>query len=155
QTRRWRKTRGTAEGHAELAGPATQLEDLGRAQERLGRDAAPVQADAAELLALDARDLHAELRAANRRDITAGAAADDDEVVAGHWFTATGPRGVRGRRRGRRAGARPARHRRRGGRATATGPSAGRRRGRRRRPGSPPPPACAPCRWPAPRPPAG
>jgi hypothetical protein len=53
-----------------------QVVDLGRAQQRLGRDAAPVEADAAQMLALDQRRLHAELRRADGRDIAAGTAAD-------------------------------------------------------------------------------
>ena len=57
--------------------------DLGRAQQRLGRDAAPVQADAAEIGALDDRGLESELRRADRRDIAARAGADDDHVERG------------------------------------------------------------------------
>ena len=64
-----------------------QLQHLGRAQQRLGRDAAPVQADAAQMLALDQRHLHLELRGADRRHVAARAAADDDQVEAlGHLF---------------------------------------------------------------------
>ena len=61
--------------------------DLRRAQQRLGRDAAPVEADAAEIIALDDRGLEAELRGADGGDIAAGAGADDDDVEAGvgHW----------------------------------------------------------------------
>src|SRR3546814_2969603 len=43
--------------------------DLGRAQQRLGRDTAPVQADAAELVALDDGGLEAQLGSADRRGI--------------------------------------------------------------------------------------
>ena len=57
------------------------VEDLGRAQQRLGRDAAPVEADAAEVLALDDRGLEAKLRRADRGDIAAGAGAEHDDVV--------------------------------------------------------------------------
>src|SRR6185436_1207286 len=53
--------------------------DLGRAQQRLGRDAAPVEADAAQFLALDDRGLEAELGGADRSDIAAGPGAEDDE----------------------------------------------------------------------------
>ena len=67
-------------GEAEVVEVVHQLRDLGRAQQRLGRDAAPVEADAAQMLALDQRRLHAELRGADRRDVAAGAAADDDQV---------------------------------------------------------------------------
>ena len=55
--------------------------DAGRMEQRLGRDAAPVQADAAELGALDAGNLLAELRRADRADVAAGSAADHDEVI--------------------------------------------------------------------------
>src|SRR4029077_11383692 len=65
---------------AELVEIVEEMVDLRRAQQRLGRDAAPVEADAAEMLALDDRRLHAELRRPDRRDITAGAGADDDEI---------------------------------------------------------------------------
>ena len=60
------------------------LEHLGGMQQRLRRNAADVEAGAAEGGALlDHRDLHAELRRADRADIAAGAGADDDEIV-GH-----------------------------------------------------------------------
>ena len=63
------------------------VEHFGRAQQRLGRDAAPVEADSAEQFALDDRGLQPELRGADRRDIAAGARAEDDEVVSvSHWF---------------------------------------------------------------------
>ena len=55
--------------------------DLGGTQQRLGGNAAPVQADAADVLALDDRGLEPELRRPDRRDVTAGSAADDDDVV--------------------------------------------------------------------------
>ena len=57
--------------------------DLGRAQQRLGRDAAPVRADAAEEIALDDRGLEAKLRRADRGDIAARSRADDDDVEIG------------------------------------------------------------------------
>ena len=99
-----------------------QVVDLARAQQRLGRDAAPVEADAAEVLALHQRGLHAELGGADRGDIAAGAAADHDEVevcsamasgslpaaraasaVAGRGAAGSSPRAASGRRwRGRR-----------------------------------------------------
>ena len=77
-------------GEVEAGAPARQavsvgmlhmVKHLGRAQQRLGRDAAPVEADAAEILALDDRGLEPELRRADRRDIAAGARAENDEVV--------------------------------------------------------------------------
>ena len=62
------------------------VEHLGRAQQRLGRDAAPVEADAAEILALDDRGLEPQLRRADRGDIAAGPRAEDDEVVSFSHF---------------------------------------------------------------------
>ena len=61
------------------------LEHLRGVQQRLRRDAADVEAGAAVGRALlDHRDLHAELRRADRADIAAGAGADDDEIVGHH-----------------------------------------------------------------------
>src|SRR5690606_24993486 len=59
---------------------AQHVRDLGAAQQRLGRDAAPVEADAAQVLALDDRGREAELGGADRRDVAARAAADDEDV---------------------------------------------------------------------------
>jgi hypothetical protein len=61
-------------------GMAQQMADLGGAQQGLGRDAAPIEADAAEMLALHHGRLQAELGGADGRDIAAGAAADDDQI---------------------------------------------------------------------------
>ena len=55
--------------------------DLRRAQQRLGGDAAPVEADAAQMLALHHGCLEAKLGRANGGDITARPAADDEDVV--------------------------------------------------------------------------
>ena len=68
------------------------LDDLQRVrvlEQRLGRDAAPEQAGAAErLLLLDDGGLEAELRGADRGDVAAGARADDDDVVfLGHVWS--------------------------------------------------------------------
>src|ERR1700694_4809907 len=57
-----------------------QVIDFRGAQQCLGRDAAPIQADAAELVALDERALDAELRRPDRRAITAGSTANHDEI---------------------------------------------------------------------------
>src|SRR3546814_488614 len=65
--------------------------DLGRAQQRLGRDAAPVQADAAELVALDDGGLEAQLGRADRRGIAAGAGAEDDDVETGVAHVGSSP----------------------------------------------------------------
>ncbi len=60
-------------------------EMLRRLQQRLRRDAADIEAGAAERGALfDAGDAHAELRRADRRDIAARPAADHDDVEIGH-----------------------------------------------------------------------
>ena len=72
------RSRGKAIG----VGMLHVVEYLGRAQQRLGRDAAPVEAYPAEILALDDRSLEAELARADRRDIAAGPRAKDDEVVS-------------------------------------------------------------------------
>ncbi len=66
---------------AELVQVAEQMSNLRDAQQRLGRDAAPVEADAPEVLALDERRLHAELASPDRRHVAARTAADDEQVV--------------------------------------------------------------------------
>ena len=62
-----------------------RLRDLQRMrvlEQRLGGDAAPDEARAAQrLLLLDDRHLQPQLRRANGRDVAAGARADDDDVV--------------------------------------------------------------------------
>ena len=62
--------------------PVTRfLEQLGGVEQRLGRDAADVEAGAAErLAAFGAGGLEAELRGADRGDIAAGAGADHQDV---------------------------------------------------------------------------
>ena len=52
-----------------------QMVDLAGAQQRLGRNAAPVQADAAQMFPLHDGGLHAKLRRPDGRDIAAGTAA--------------------------------------------------------------------------------
>ena len=64
---------------AELAGVAHLLQDVGRAQDRLGGDAGVVQAASADLVLLDHGGLHPELCRPDRGDVAAGARADDDE----------------------------------------------------------------------------
>ncbi len=71
-----------ARRHAHLGAVAGLLEEVGRVEEGLGRDAAPERADAAQpRLLLDDQDRQAELRGADRGDVAAGARADDDDVV--------------------------------------------------------------------------
>ena len=68
---------------AEVVEMAQQVLDLGGAQQRLRRNAAPVEADAAEVLALDERGRKPSWRGADRRDVAAGTAADHDHVEVG------------------------------------------------------------------------
>ena len=65
-----------------LSGVPHRVIELGGAQQRLGRDAAPIQADAAEMLALDDRGLQAKLCGADRGDIAAGTRADHGNIEA-------------------------------------------------------------------------
>src|ERR1039458_2704373 len=58
------------------------MEDLRRAQQRLGRDAAPIEADAPQIFALDDRSLEAKLRRTNRGNVAARTGADDYDVEA-------------------------------------------------------------------------
>ena len=69
------------EGDARLAQLGRLGHDLGDVQQRLGRDAADVQADAAELLAaVDQGDGQAEVGGAERRRVAARAAAEDGHL---------------------------------------------------------------------------
>ena len=62
-------------------GVLSELIMLGRRQQRLGRNAADVDAGAAErLVHLDADGVEAELGGADRGDVAARSAADDDDV---------------------------------------------------------------------------
>ncbi len=62
-----------------------QLDQMGVGQERLGGNAAPVQADSAELVALDAQDALLELGGADGAGVSGGTAADHGDVeVVGH-----------------------------------------------------------------------
>ncbi len=54
---------------------------LGALEQRLGRDAAPVEAGAAGAFHLDAHHFFPELGRADRSDITRRAATDDNEIV--------------------------------------------------------------------------
>jgi len=67
---------------------------LGGIQQRLGRNAADIQASAAQCRTalgagalVDAHHAQAQLRGANRRHITARPAADDDDIVTVHGFS--------------------------------------------------------------------
>ena len=67
---------------SKILGVVEELKNFRRAQQGLGGNAAPVEADAAEMLALDDGRLEAKLRRADRRDIAAGPAADDENIVS-------------------------------------------------------------------------
>src|SRR5262245_52427527 len=56
------------------------MEDFRRAQQSLGRYAAPIEADPAEIVAFDDRGLEAELRRPDRRHIAAGAGPDNENI---------------------------------------------------------------------------
>ena len=75
-----------AEANAVVRGVAHEADHLRVAQQRLGRNAAPVQAHAARPIVLDGRDREPELGAADRRDVAARPGADDRDVelVGGH-----------------------------------------------------------------------
>ena len=74
-------------GHRRVPGESRRVAEIGveprRAQERLGRYAAEVQAIAAEEVPFHQRHLGAEGGGAGRGDQPGGAGAEDDEVVAG------------------------------------------------------------------------
>ena len=73
-----------ADRDAERRGVADMGEGLGRGDQRLGRDAAVVQARPAEAVPLDDGDGRAELRGADGGGIAAGSRADDYDVKALH-----------------------------------------------------------------------
>ena len=69
----------------EFFGAMHQVVHLGGPQHGLGRDAAPVQADAAQMLAFDTGHLEAQLRAPDRGHIAARPCADHHQVeILGH-----------------------------------------------------------------------
>jgi hypothetical protein len=69
-----------ADGHAELLGVAQVGDHGGALQQRLGGDAADVEADAAEEGVLHTRRLVSELRGLDRGDVARGPRADDHHV---------------------------------------------------------------------------
>ena len=66
---------------APLRRATEEVGDLGAVEEGLARNAAPVEAHAAQAAALDAGDFLAELRGTDGADISGGPAADHDQVV--------------------------------------------------------------------------
>src|SRR5690606_39002862 len=65
---------------AEVRQAAEPRREVRALQHRLRRDAAPVVARAAQLVRLDAPDLHPELGRPDRRDVPAGARADHNHI---------------------------------------------------------------------------
>jgi hypothetical protein len=63
-----------------ILGVLQVMENLRRTQQRLGRDAAPIEANAAQIFALDDGRRKAKLRGADGGDVSAGAGTDDDDV---------------------------------------------------------------------------
>ena len=71
---------------SQLARSADTLDELGRRDQRFGRDAAVVQTVAAHLLRLDERHSTSESHGPRRRDEPGRSRADDDDVVAARAF---------------------------------------------------------------------
>src|SRR5690606_38133698 len=69
-----------ARGDTDGGRGAHMIGDFGRVQQRLRRDAAAVQAGAADLVLLDQGDFLAEIAGAQRGRVAAAASAEDDEV---------------------------------------------------------------------------
>ncbi len=69
--------------HAELLALPGEVGDLAGVQQRLGGDAAAVQACAAQLRLVDQHDAHVELCRTQRARVSTAAAAQDDEVDVG------------------------------------------------------------------------
>src|SRR5208282_1944382 len=84
--------RDTLDVHAESVRVLDEVIDLGRAQECLGRNASPVEADAAQMLPLDDGGLHPELCGTDRGDIAARPAAHDNDIerCVGHSLSPFG-----------------------------------------------------------------
>jgi hypothetical protein len=75
-------TTGRTEVHAQIAQVADLVHHGGHVQQRLGRDATHVQADAAQRgVTFDDHDLQAQVRRAERRRVAARAAAEHQHVA--------------------------------------------------------------------------
>ncbi len=86
--RRAELERGGGGDHPELGRAADGAQHLGRLEQLLGRDAAAVQAGAADPLLLDDGDVHPGARAVQRSRVAAGPAAEDHEIeVVRHVYT--------------------------------------------------------------------
>ena len=74
---------GLGDANAERRGVADLAEQVGAGEQRLGGNAAPVEAGAAQLGALDERHLGTQLRGAQRGDIAGGTTAEHHDAL-GH-----------------------------------------------------------------------
>lgn len=84
------------EGQAVVLGMVGMVENFGGAQQRLGRNAAPVEADPAQMLPLDDRRLQAQLRRTNGGHVSARTRTDNDNVVIlSHVFPTFGQAALR------------------------------------------------------------
>ena len=72
---------------AKVLGFLEQIGDVGGVEQRFGRNAADVHADAAQLLLLDHRRRETELRAADRAHVARGPAAKNDHVKTRHRYS--------------------------------------------------------------------
>ena len=75
-----------------------QVRELGVLDQRLARDAADVEADAAPVLLLDDGDLLAQLRRADRRDVATGTSTEHHDIEISHGDSLSGGRGPLARR---------------------------------------------------------
>ena len=81
----------------EVLGVADPVGEGGRLEQRLGRDAAAMEARAADLVLVDERDLQAELGGPEGGGVAAGARTEHDEIEVigradGHWSGCLGSR---------------------------------------------------------------
>ena len=89
-----------AGAHAEGGGLGHRAVDVGRLQQLLGRDAAPVEAGPADLVPLDDGDPEPGRRAVERGRVAPRSTADDDDVVLlGHGHPSLVPGRLSGYRR--------------------------------------------------------
>ena len=79
---------GSICGDTEFFSAVDAGDDLGRVEQRLGRDTAAVEAGAADLAVLDHRGLEPALGGMERGDIAAGTRADDKQLIIRHnrWY---------------------------------------------------------------------
>ncbi len=78
----WGRSNWTSAARTPISGPSDRTAEVERCRvdERLRRDAAPVEALAAELVLLDQEDLEAELSSSDGGDVSARTPADDEHL---------------------------------------------------------------------------